>query len=252
MAPAVTRALEIDPNLGEAYLSLASMKEAYEWDWAAAEAAYKRAISLSPNYATAHQWYALYLQWMGRFDEAIEQNRQALKLDPLSTVINTNAAQIRRTAKRYEEAGQLLRKSLEMFPDNPGAHFEMANLYFDQGKCAEFWKETAKANELDEYQQIADAIQQGLAQGGCRGANQRNLEALLALRKTEFVSSTEIARQYARRGDPDHAMEWLERGYDVRDSGLESMNVDPFWDAFRANPRFKDLVRRMNFPQKRE
>ncbi len=247
--PAVTRALELDPNLGEAYLSLASLKESIEWDWAAADAAYKRAISLNPNYATAHQWYALYLQWMGRFDEAIEQNDLALKLDPLSMVINSNAGQIRRTAKRYEEAGQRLKKDLEMFPDSPGAHSEMGILLQMQGKCTESWKEFAKSNALNGYQQVADAIQQGLAQGGCRGATLRHVEALLSLSKTEYVSPADIARQYVFLGDSNHAFEWLERGYQVRDTGMEGLKVGPSWDPLRGDPRFKDLLRRMNFPQ---
>ncbi len=246
--PIVTRALELDPNSGGAYLSLGSMKESIEWDWAAADAAYKRAISLNPNYATAHQWYALYLQWMGRFDEAIEQNEQALKLDPLSAVINQNAVQVRRVAKRYEEADQRLKKVLEMFPDNPGVHVEIAILHEVHGKCVEYWKEMARADELNGYQQIADAIQQGLAQGGCRGATLRHLESLMSLSKTEYVSPGEIAIQYVLLGDSVHALEWLERGFQVRDSGMEGLKVGPVWEPLRADPRFKDLIRRMNFP----
>jgi eukaryotic-like serine/threonine-protein kinase len=247
--PAVTRALELDPNLGEAHLALASMKESIEWDWPAADAAYKRAISLNPNYATAHQWYALYLMYMGRFDEAIEQNDQALKLDPLSVIINSNVTQIRRTAKRLDGISAIYKKNLEMFPDSPSVHFDVGVYYLQLGNCTEFWKETAKANALEGYQQVADAIQQGLAQGGCRGANLRQLESLIALRKTEYVSPVDIAVQYVLLGDSNHALEWLERGYQVRDTGMEGLKVGPVWDPLRGDPRFKDLLHRMNFPQ---
>ncbi len=244
--PTVTRALALDDSLGEAHLAMASIKEDFEWDWAGAEKEYQRAISLNPNYATAHQWYGLFLAKMGRVEEAIEQNNQALKLDPLSLIINSNAAQFRFFARRYDEAIERYQKTIELDPNFPGAHSGLGNVYWQKGMCKEWAAETSRALALDGYANLADALTRGLAEGACRGAVQRSLEALKERAKREYVGATDWALSYLRLDDKDRAMEWLEKGYQDRAAGIDYIKVAPGWDPLRSDPRFQALLRRMN------
>jgi TolB-like protein len=246
--PVVTRALELDPNLGEAYLALGGIKESYEWDWAGAEENYKRALALIPNYATAHQWYSLFLTGQGRHDEAISQIEIALKLDPLSLIINVNTGQVRYYARRYDEAAARLQKTQELDPNFPSAHIQLGSVNLAKGRCKEFWTEWAKGNALDGYPQIEEAIRQGLAQSGCPGAARRYLAAEQALSEKEYVPPSQFAIVYVLLGDTGRAFEWLEKGFEEHDNGMLYLKVDPVWDPLRSDPRFKDLLRRVNFP----
>ncbi len=145
---AAQRALEMDRTLAEAHASLGMVRDEYDWDWSAAEEEYKRAIELNPNYATAHQWYAEYLSFVGRHDEAIEESERAGSWTPLSLVINTGVALFLSLARRYDEAIEQLPKTLEIDPDFAIAHYMLAGPMSKRGVFPEAIAEAKRQSAL--------------------------------------------------------------------------------------------------------
>jgi Tfp pilus assembly protein PilF len=119
---AALKALQLDERLAEAHTSMALIAENYDWDWQTAEKEYRRAIELNPNYATAHHWYAEYLTWNGRFDEALRESERARQLDPLSLIIAADNAMIFYYSRQYDRAEKGFNAVLEMEPTFPRAH----------------------------------------------------------------------------------------------------------------------------------
>jgi tetratricopeptide (TPR) repeat protein len=122
---AAAKALALDDNLGEAHASLGYALDLYGWDWEAAETEYNRAITLNPGYATAHQWYSWHLIMMGRNSEAIAELRKAESLDPLSLIISADMADALCVARLFDEAIQQSRKTLELDPNFAVGHYEL-------------------------------------------------------------------------------------------------------------------------------
>ena len=131
---AALKALEIDDTLAEPHVSLAHVKYYYDHDFVTAEREYKRAIELNPNYPVAHQWYAVFLMSVGRFDEALAQARRAQELDPLSLPINMTVGWVLLTARQTEQSIEQLRKTLEMDPNFILAHHRLGLAYEQKGK----------------------------------------------------------------------------------------------------------------------
>jgi tetratricopeptide (TPR) repeat protein len=119
---AAVRALQIDDNLPEAHVALALIPENYDWDWNTSEKQYRRAIELNPNYATAHQWYAEFLAWRGRFDEALRESESARRLDPLSLIIAMDRGAILYFSRQYDRAIEQFQSVREMDPSFAGVH----------------------------------------------------------------------------------------------------------------------------------
>ena len=246
--PEALRAVSLDDNLAEAHLALASILDSFEWKWPEAEKEYQRALALNPNYATAHHWYSIFLGRMGNLQLAQEENAAALRLDPLSPAFNLVAGGLLQDAHRYDEAAEKLQKSIELDPNYQGAHLALGQNYEFRGMCKEFVAETARSLQLDGKTEQAEAIQRGFTEGGCRGATERDLGALKKLAQKEYVDPDQLALDYLRLGDKDHAIEWLERGFKEKSQGASYLKMDPTWDPLRSDPRFQDIIRRMNFP----
>ena len=126
---AVTKALELDPDLAEAHTTLAFINLYYDWDWAAADREFLRAIQLNPNYANAHHWYAEYLSLVGQHDAAIREAERARELDPLSSIINTWVGSRYFFARRYDMAVEQYRNVVELDPDFVPAHLALGQAY---------------------------------------------------------------------------------------------------------------------------
>jgi TolB-like protein len=246
--PAIDDALALDDSLGEAHLALASVKESFDWDWAGAAKEYQRALTLNPNYATAHHWYSLFLVHMGKFKEGIEHADIAVNLDPLARAIIGNSANVRISARRYDEAAAILRKAIEVDPDSVSAHFHLAAVYEAKGMCKESIDEAVRALELSGEVEHAQALRRGFAEGGCPGADRRGLEHDKERAKKEFVAADTFVADYLRLGDKEKALKYLEKGYQERDGGMVYLAVDPLYDPLRSDPRFQNLLRRMNLP----
>ena len=114
--------------------------------------------------------------------------------------------------------------------------------------CKEFVAELAKALQLEGQPEEADAVQEGYAKGECRGAAEYDLKVLTKRAQTEYVEPVLFAVDYLQLGDKDHALEWLEKAYREKSALAGFLKVDPQWESLRSDPRFQDLLRRMNFP----
>jgi len=241
---AAEKALEIDSSLAEAHQALARLRSYYDWDWEGAEKEYKLAIELNPNYADAHHRYALHLWYLtGRFEEALERIKLAQELDPLSLTINNNIAWIYYTAHRYEEAIEQYQNTLDLNPNFLMANRELGLAYAKQSMFPEAIAQLEKAVSLSDDLWTLTFLGQGYALAGRRDETMRILEELMEESKVRQVFG--IAAIYACLGEKDQAFRWLERAYQERDLGPYVM-VDPLLDPLRDDPRFQDLLLRMN------
>ena len=244
---AATEALKIDDTLAEAHASLAWLRFE-KWDWPGAEKAFKRAIELNPNYATAHQWYAEYLTARGRFDEAIAEIRRAQQIEPASLIINAILAQTYWFAGQYDEAIEQCRRTLEMDPNFELTHEYLGRAYTQKGMYEEAIAEFKKETQLGAQGTWAEM---GItyARSGNRGKALKALGELDALSKRMYFSPYLVAGIYAGLGEKEQAFKWLQRSYDGHEVWLTWLKVDPVLDSLRSDPRFQDLLRRVGLAQ---
>ena len=243
---AARRALELDNTLAEAHISLASIRENYEWDWLGAEREYQRAIELNPGYATAHTWYASFLSNMGRHEQAIAEIRRAQALDPLSLAVNTVLGGILNNARQYDQAIEKLQETLELHPGINWPHVELGRTYVQKAMYEEAIQEFQEAVDLSEGEPVWE-LGYAYAVAGNRGEAQKVLEELKKLSKWRYVSPYGIALIYAGLGEKDQAFEWLEKAYEERDPNMVWLKNDAWLDPLRFDPRFHSLLRRLNF-----
>jgi TolB-like protein/DNA-binding winged helix-turn-helix (wHTH) protein/Flp pilus assembly protein TadD len=244
---AAIKALELDSTLGEAHNSLAFVLDGFDWDFESAGKEFRRAIELSPGYATAHHWYAWHLSLLGRFDDAIAEMRKAENLDPLSLIINADLAEILLLAHSYDESMRQSRKTIEMDPNFALAHNQLAQAYLQKHMYDEAVAELQKAVQLsgDSPTCIANLARAYVASG--KRSEAVKLLGDLKKRSTPGSSdASEIAMIYASLGDSDQAMNWLEKGYDERFN--PGVLLRPGFDPLRSDPRFKELMRRIGLP----
>ncbi|HYG83167.1 MAG TPA: protein kinase [Pyrinomonadaceae bacterium] len=245
------RALAIDPQLAEAHTSLAKIKLSYEWDWAGAESEFRRALELKPGYATAHQWYGVYLSEMGRHDESLEHRKRALELDPLSLSISTGVGRAYFWARRYDEAIAHLQKTLERDPRYADTHwsfglaYEQKKMYDEAVSAYQRAISLSKTAEFPEGKpEMIAALGHAYAAAGRRDEALRILEQLNELvGRQSYVSPYSIALIHAALGDKDQAFEWLERAYAERDESFIHLKVDPRLDHLRDDPRLAEMLR---------
>ena len=246
---AALKALEIDDTLAEAHASLALIKTAYDWDWPGAERESQRAIELNPSYSSAHYWFGMALIITGRLEQANAELKRALELDPLSLIANRTLGEALFVARQYDQAIEQQRKTLELDPNFIRAHLDVGVAYLQESKynegIAEFEKELAISPS---YTEALSWLGYAYAVAGRRAEAQKVLHQLTEFGKERFVPAPRIARIYAGLGERDKAIEWLEKGYRERSTGgaFANIKVDPAYDPLRSDPRFADLLRRMN------
>ncbi len=247
---AAMKALELDPNQAEPHTALAWSKTVFDWDWQGAEREFKRAIELNPDDANAHHWYGYYLLVIGRPTEAIAEYRRAESLDPLSLIISTDLAQEGLAGVGlYDEEMEQCRKTLEMDPNFAEAHICMMNSYEHRGMHTEAIKEIQEAIRLskDNLVYIA-ALGNMYAAAGQRVEAVKILNQLKARSRHDYVPSGVFFGLCMALGEKDQAITWLEKAYEEHDSAmLQLRGISPS-DPLRSDPRFQDLLRRMNFP----
>jgi Tfp pilus assembly protein PilF len=246
---ATTTALELDDTLAEAHDLLATILTWYEWDWPAAEREFRRAIDLNPNYAHTRAFYSLLLTWMGRPQEGRAQIERALELDPFNSLFQALLAKELVWQRQYDEAISQARKVLSMQPGSPDAHGDLAKALYKKGMHEEELAERRESLVLAGYPEVVEALDRGYAEGGYSRAMYLASETLAARSQRAYVPSLKIAQWYALAKENDLALDWLERAYEDRAPQLVAINVDPDWDGLRDDPRFQDLLRRMNLPE---
>jgi DNA-binding winged helix-turn-helix (wHTH) protein/TolB-like protein/Tfp pilus assembly protein PilF len=244
---AALKALALAPTLAEAHASLAHIKGNYEWDWAAAEQEWRRAIALDPDYATAHQWYAVhYLTPTGRLEEARREARRAQELDPLSPVFNAFLGATLFFSRRPDEAIEECRKTIDLYPEFGVGHWYLGRAYLQQGRPREALAELDEAVRLSGGSPLMQPtlVVAHAAAGDPRRARQI-LDELVRLRRDHYASAVGLAVGHAALGERDEALRWLEEAAAERAFHLVYLKVWPELDSLRADPRFAALVRRV-------
>ena len=206
---AVDKALELAPDLGEAYASLGHIKVQYEHDWSGAEQAYRRAIELNPAFPRAPQWYGLLLGCQGRFDEGIAQLRRAQALEPAQPMYSALIGMVLMYQRRYDDAIEQLQLTLKTDPNFPTANTYLAAAYLRLGEYEKAMDHLGRVKSLAPGSQ--GYVGQIYALSGKRAAALQEIERLVALSKQRYVSAYDIATIYAALGETDKTFEWLDR-----------------------------------------
>jgi tetratricopeptide (TPR) repeat protein len=244
---AATKALALDDSLGEAHASLAFALDLYGWDWESAETEYKRATTLKPGYATAHQWYSWHLIMMGRNSEGISELRKAQSLDPLSLIISADMADALCIVRLYDEAVQQSRKTLEMDPHFAVGHYELGQALEQKHMHDEAIAEFKRAIDLSGHSGAFDSnLGYVYAVSGRKEEAIKIVSDLEARHDQNPSAGADIALIYVGLDDRDQAMVWLNKAYEARFKA--SILLRPAFDSLRSDARFKDLKRRIGLP----
>lgn len=245
---AALRAIEADPNLGEAHASLASVLKIFDWDWAGAEREYRLAIALNPNYADGRRWYAGLLSVLGRKEEALREILHARELDPLSLIANMTVAWTYYMARDYHRAMEESLKTLELEPEFTAASYSLGLACEQLGKYEEAVAALARARDASRANpSTLVALGHAYARRGQRAEAQRILDDLNLWKSRAYVSSYLVALIYAGLGEDDQAFACLNRAVEERDAWLNWLKTEPRFDSLRADPRFEDLLHRVGF-----
>lgn len=245
---AADNALRFAPGLAEAHNAVAVVELFFQWDWTAAERAFRSALSLDPDYADAHQRYAVLMIVLRRFDEARAALARAQALDPLSRIIATIAGYPAYYERDYESAIRQFRLALQMDPNFSMAHFRLGLALAQQGQFDAALDELHISKQLSNDRDVVAALGRVHAMRGDRAAAHAALEELGARSKDTFVTSYARAAIHAALGDTGAALDWLERALEERSYWLIYLNVDPALDAIRSDPRFAAVPQRAGLP----
>ncbi len=245
---AVLRALELDDELAEAHTSLGHLRM-HQFDWAEAEREFKRAISLNRNYATAYHWYAIYLALQGQLEDAILTIRRALELDPVSRPINTDLGVLFYYGRQFDRAIAQYRTTLEMDPGFGRAYTALGSAYAQQRAFDDAVRMYQKAIELSGDRATIAGLGRAYALAGRTDDALGVIAELQQLSKERYITPYSIVLIYACLGLSDEAFEWLERAGEEGVGELIYLNVDPFLDNLRSDPRFAAILRRVGFKE---
>jgi len=246
---AALKALQLDPSLSEAYVSLANIETGYERDWAAADRNFRHAIELNPSSADAHFMYADYLISVKRNQEWQGEIQRAMALDPMNFFPRCFYGWHLIYLGRYDEAIDLLQKIVATQPNFSSAHLGLWGAYYKKKMEKEALEEAVKFfGALNDHETVA-ALTAGYRQGGYREGMRRAADVLRARAQHSHVAAVRIARLYAHAGDTDQALVWLEKACEAHETPLVHLGVAWDWDQLRPDPRFQDLLHRMNLPQ---
>jgi serine/threonine-protein kinase len=247
---AAARALEIDPNLSEAHSALGAYFATYDWNWAEAEREHKRAIELSPNASVAHYRYGQYLAITGRKDESIAEVKRAVELEPLSLITGANLAATYLFAGQNEQGLEQARKTYDLEPNFVSGRFFLGVAYNANGRYVEAITISEKSLQTHPKNQLMLFIAgYAYAKSGRRQEAEEVVNRFREIEKTQYVMSCFIASIYGALGEKDNAFAELEKAFANRDWELCRLQVAPYWNPLRDDPRFKDLLKRMNLPE---
>jgi TolB-like protein/DNA-binding winged helix-turn-helix (wHTH) protein/Tfp pilus assembly protein PilF len=244
---AARQALALDSSLPEAHLAAAEVALYVDWDFAKAKQEFDRTLELSPNYATAHQWYGEFLSLMGRHEEAIREDEIAARLDPASAIAHHQLANTYQAARRYDKALAEYQRAIQLSPSYALNYHALMWMQRRQGKYAEAVQSLQIANRLYDANRgdtaMANQLAAAFAKGGRTGFLKREIE--LAAEGTR--PALYLARDYSELGDKAMAMHWLRRSFDLHDIEVLYMNTDPEFDRMRSDPDFQALAKAVGF-----
>ena len=241
---AAQKALELDPNNATALVAIATSKYKNIWDFKGADADYRRALTLNPNYATGHEWYSELLRAMGRWEEARREVEIARRLDPRSWPINSEACFELYYERRYREAIEFSQRVAKIDP-------QLASPFCESKSLLALGDDKAATKALEVKISVASwqPILAAYHRAGPEGDFRKSAELLERSQSDHVEAPVEIAEFYARAGDKDRTFAWLEKAYQRRVSRVTYINVEPAFDSVRSDPRFDDLLRRIGLPK---
>jgi serine/threonine protein kinase/tetratricopeptide (TPR) repeat protein len=254
---AAMKALKLDDTLGEAHAALAYAEWFYDRDWPGAEREFKRAIELNPNSAISHERYSECLLTRTRFGEGIDEIKRAQELDPVSTQELGGLGHAYLIMHRYDESISYFQKALDLYSNAAFIRAQLAWAYALKGLYPQALAEYDKIAEPDksvatENQLVADGLGWVYAVSGRRADALKIAKEVEELSSHAYVDFYQLATIYAGLGEKDEAFRLLEKGYEERSAGMPYLAVDPFWFGMRSDPRYADLLRRMDLPQPKD
>jgi serine/threonine-protein kinase len=247
---AAEKALELNGSLGEAHAALAWALAMYDWDWLGADQAWRRALEFQPRSSSIRQNYGWFLSWIGRHNEAIAESREAVELDPFSVRPITNLSIVFAMACRFDEAIKAAQKAIDLDPTYYLAYARLADAYKGKKMYEEAIACLQKTVDLSGGALLFKTdLGHAYAVAGRKDEAVKILNELLEFSNKGEVFSEQIALIYAGLGEKEKALPWLEMACDEHDPNMVMLKVEPAWDPLRDDPRFQDLLRRMNFPE---
>jgi len=248
---AAIAAIQADESLAEAHATLGYISH-YDWDWAAAEREFRRAIELNPNLALAHTWYANYLVSRRQLSQAIAEVRLAEQLDPFSLVVITNVGWTLGYDRRPDEAIAAYRRALALDPRYVQARSRFASELSVIGRFDESAAEARQVADLSRHNPPSLALLAQIhARAGRRSEAVSLLNQLLNVQRTTYVSPVLIYATYFHLGDRENGFTWVEKALQERSNGTVYMAVDRFFDPFRDDPRYQEAIRRIGLSDAR-
>jgi Tol biopolymer transport system component/tetratricopeptide (TPR) repeat protein len=242
------RALEIDESLAEAHAALAFTNLCYDWDWVGAEQRFRRSLELNSNYGPAHQWYSNLLAAQGRFEEAINEVKRALEINPLSMMDRSMVGWTYYHARQFERAEREVRAALEIDRNFSNCHLMLGFIYERMGHYEESVAALQKANELMPGSVVPMwPLAYTLASSGRRNEAKAILDRLKELSGQRYVSPYFIAVVHTGLGEYEEAFEYLDKALAARDEWLLWLAVEPKLDPLRGDPRFRALLNEIGF-----
>ncbi len=250
------RTLALDPSLAAPYATLAGVTCEYEWDWAEADRLFQDALKRNPNYASAHQWYAEYLTWMGRFDEGNREITVARELDPMSLIINLVGALIAARTGDEKTAQQLVDRAHEIAPEFPAARANAeAMVALIRGRRDDFARNWARFEsqiaETDERKRDAAALVDA-AEHGQEAFCREFIRQREKRRAAGYFPAVVIAGAFAQIDEVDSTIVWLERGIEGREPEVRHLGTGPNFNRIETDPRFVAILKRVNLEEARE
>jgi DNA-binding winged helix-turn-helix (wHTH) protein/TolB-like protein/Tfp pilus assembly protein PilF len=240
---AAQRAVELDPSLAAAHVSLGLVASKYDWNWDVAEREFQAALAIDSNLATAHLWFGSYRAQMGDFNQAISELRRAQELDPLSGEINAYLGLVLYWARRYDDSISQLRQAITFDPAFAPNYVGLCWALSAKGdtKAALYAAKQAFEHQVNPWTTLALARAQALA--GDHGAAAATIASLA--QSKQFVSGYDRAAVYIALGRTDDAFAALEEAYQSRAEWVAYLRVDPQMDTLRRDPRYTTLLKRL-------
>lgn len=244
---AVERALALDESLAEAHASLGTLRMNADWDFEGAERAFRRAIELDPGLPDAHRSYAIFLNSMGRFDEAISEIRKTIDLDPAPTLNHRVYGMILYYARRYDDAIAQLERTVEIDPAFRGAYSFLCSSYQMKGDLDKAFECFMRSPERkDEAAEKIESWKAIYASSGYTGIIRQRIED--AKKEGSNVSDWNLSLLYAEIGDKDKAFALIDKALPDRGWGWTVLKINPSFDLLRSDPRFNMFVRQIGLP----
>ena len=241
-----SKALMLDSTLVEIHAHMATKYTWGDWNWKKAEQEFLKAIQINPNYPFSQAYYSHFLAIMGNPEKGLPHSELAMQLDPFNTLYISIHGQALKNAGKYDEALELLQKLYEIEPDQGIALPALWAVYHELGDTQKSLDIAKKIYALRENELALKSLKLGFEEGGYHMAMQRTAEMMISKRDTIYFPAWQIFTLYSRAGMKVEALEWLEKAYEEHDSNMPYISVDPLFTFLREEPRFKNLLKKMD------